>query len=44
MNPAVLIASIYVFALAARHTDGRVIRQTLPGALEWLWQGYPPGP
>jgi enterochelin esterase-like enzyme len=31
----------YVFAEDARHTDGRVTRQTLPGALEWLWEGYP---
>lgn len=31
----------YVFAQDAGHTDGRVTRQTLPGALEWLWQGYP---
>jgi enterochelin esterase-like enzyme len=31
----------YVFAKEAGHTDGRVTRQTLPGALEWLWQGYP---
>ena len=31
----------YVFAQGAGHTDGRVTRQTLPGALEWLWQGYP---
>jgi enterochelin esterase-like enzyme len=31
----------YVYALGARHTDARVTRQTLPGALEWLWQGYP---
>jgi enterochelin esterase-like enzyme len=30
----------YVFAEGARHTDGRVTRQTLPGALEWLWAGY----
>jgi hypothetical protein len=30
----------YVFAEAVGHTDGRVTRQTLPGALEWLWQGY----
>ncbi len=30
----------YVFALGAGHVDGRVTRQTLPGALEWLWQGY----
>lgn len=31
----------YVFAQAAGHTDGRVTNQTLPEALEWLWQGYP---
>ncbi len=31
----------YVFAEATGHTDGRVTRQTLPGALEWLRQGYP---
>jgi enterochelin esterase-like enzyme len=30
----------YVFAENAGHTDGRVTRQTLPGALEWLWEGY----
>ncbi len=30
----------YVFAEDARHVDSRVTRQTLPGALEWLWQGY----
>jgi enterochelin esterase family protein len=30
----------YVFAEAAGHTDGRVTRETLAGALEWLWQGY----
>lgn len=30
----------YVFAEAAGHTDGRVTWQTLPGALEWLWQGF----
>ena len=30
----------YVFAKGAGHTDGRVTRQTLPSALEWLWQGY----
>lgn len=30
----------YVFAKNAGHTDGRVLRQTLPAALEWLWQGY----
>jgi enterochelin esterase-like enzyme len=31
----------YVFSKAAGHTDGRVTRQTLPAALEWLWEGYP---
>jgi enterochelin esterase family protein len=31
----------YAFARDAKHTDGRVTRQTLPGALLWLWQGYP---
>ena len=30
----------YVFAQAAGHTDYRVTAQTLPGALEWLWDGY----
>jgi len=30
----------YVFAAGAGHNDGRVTRQTLPAALEWLWQGY----
>ncbi len=30
----------YVFARGAGHTDGKVTRQTLPEALEWLWQGY----
>ncbi len=30
----------YVFAKKAGHTDGRVLRETLPSALEWLWQGY----
>jgi enterochelin esterase family protein len=31
----------YVFAKDAVHVDQRVVGQTLPGALEWLWQGYP---
>ena len=31
----------FVFARNARHTDPDVKRQTLPEALEWLWQGYP---
>ncbi len=30
----------YVFAQNAGHTDGKVTRQTLPEALEWLWHGY----
>lgn len=30
----------YVFAKNAGHTDGKVTRQTLPAALEWLWAGY----
>jgi enterochelin esterase family protein len=31
----------FVFARNAGHTDGAVKRQTLPSALEYLWQGYP---
>ncbi len=31
----------YVFALNAGHVDGAVRNQTLPEALEWVWQGYP---
>jgi len=31
----------YVFALNAGHTDAKVRVQTLPQALEWVWQGYP---
>ena len=30
----------YVFAKDAKHVDPRVTRETLPGALEWLWEGY----
>jgi enterochelin esterase family protein len=30
----------YEFAQAARHVDKRVVFQTLPGALLWLWHGY----
>jgi iron(III)-enterobactin esterase len=30
----------YVFAEGAKHVDGKVVAQTLPEALEWLWQGY----
>jgi enterochelin esterase-like enzyme len=32
----------YVFAKGAKHTDGRVIAQTLPDALQWLWADYKP--
>jgi len=31
----------FTFARNAGHTDGSVKRQTLPEALEYLWQGYP---
>jgi enterochelin esterase-like enzyme len=31
----------FLFAVNAGHTDGAVKRQTLPEALEYLWQGYP---
>jgi enterochelin esterase-like enzyme len=30
----------FTLSLGARHVDPRVAEQTLPGALEWLWQGY----
>jgi len=30
----------FVYAKNARHTDGQVIAQTYPSALEWVWQGY----
>ncbi len=30
----------FVFSKNSGHTDGKVTRQTLPAALEWLWQGY----
>lgn len=30
----------YVFSKASGHVDGRVIGQTLPDALLWLWRGY----
>jgi iron(III)-enterobactin esterase len=33
----------FVFARDAKHVDSRVIAQTLPDALEWLWKGYPRG-
>jgi enterochelin esterase-like enzyme len=31
----------YVWARGARHVDPRVVMQTLPSALEWLWRDYP---
>jgi iron(III)-enterobactin esterase len=31
----------YLYALNAGHVDGQARKQTLPEALEWLWQGYP---
>ncbi len=33
----------FVFARNAGHCDGSVKQQTLPEALEWLWQGYQGG-
>jgi len=32
----------FVFARNAGHTDRAVKQQTLPEALEYIWQGYPP--
>ena len=32
----------FVFARNAGHTDGATKRQTLPEALEYIWQGYTP--
>ena len=29
-----------VYAKGAGHTDGKVISQTYPQALEYVWQGY----
>jgi iron(III)-enterobactin esterase len=31
----------YVFAMDAGHVDNRVVMQTLPAALEWLWRDFP---
>jgi enterochelin esterase-like enzyme len=31
----------YVYAVNAGHTDRAARNQTLPEALEWVWQGYP---
>lgn len=33
----------YVFAQGAGHNDGKVVRATLPAALEWLWKGFAVG-
>ncbi|MGZ3306031.1 MAG: alpha/beta hydrolase [Asticcacaulis sp.] len=33
----------FTFARNATHCDGSVKQQTLPQALEWLWQGYKAG-
>jgi enterochelin esterase-like enzyme len=33
----------YVYALNAGHVDRAAKNQTLPEALEWVWQGYPIG-
>jgi enterochelin esterase-like enzyme len=32
----------YVFSTGAGHVDRKVVNQTLPEALLWLWQGYKP--
>ncbi len=34
----------YVYALNAAHVAGPVRSQTLPEALEWVWEGYPIAP
>jgi len=31
----------FLFAHNAQHVDKATVAQTLPAALEWLWQGYP---
>ncbi len=33
----------FVYGKNAGHVDSKVIRQTLPQALEYVWQGYKPG-
>jgi enterochelin esterase family protein len=30
----------FVFAKGAKHVDSRVVHQTLPEAMEWLWKDY----
>jgi hypothetical protein len=34
----------FVFARNASHVDWPTLLQTLPTALEWVWQGYPVRP
>jgi enterochelin esterase-like enzyme len=34
----------FIFAINAGHTDRAVKMQTLPEALEYIWQGFPAGP
>ena len=31
----------FTLSLGGRHNDPRVLEQTLPAALEWLWRNYP---
>jgi enterochelin esterase-like enzyme len=31
----------FVYSKASGHTDGKVIANTLPQALEYVWKGYP---
>jgi enterochelin esterase-like enzyme len=31
----------YVFCEGAGHVDRKAVNETLPGALAWLWEGYP---
>ena len=31
----------YVFSKASGHVDGKVVGQTLPEAMLWLWRGFP---
>jgi enterochelin esterase-like enzyme len=31
----------FVYCEGAGHVDRKAVGQTLPGALEWLWRGYP---
>lgn len=32
----------FIYAVGAGHVDSKVVAQTLPEALEWVWQGYKP--